>query len=693
MKIHKSLVLAALTFLSAIVFAEDDSQDNDTKADEIVVVGRSVATSSARIEVERELLIDTAAALRDIPGASVNRNGLITGIAQYRGMHGDRVAVDIDQLGVISGGPNAMDTPLSYMSPMMTEELVVSRGIARVSLAPETIGGHISTSTSRGDFGSESFGISGMLGTRFSSNGDISTSAARLTLANERHRYSAIMEFDDGNDIETPEGKITPSRLSRDRYDLSYAFIDADRHFMVYAGKLDTGSTGTPALPMDIVFIETELFGSQFGFDISPSTTINGRLSYNDVAHVMDNFSLRLAPMPGMRRLNTTNGSGSQFYLAGDMDKGDWGLLFGIDGIAAEHESVITNPTNVMFQVNNFIDVERDLLGLFAEWTRRIINGELEVGLRYNRVDTSAGDVTAMGMMGMMGTNVSLLAADFNAADRDLDWSAFDGVIKFRRTLSSRAEWSVEIGSKSRAPSYQELYLWLPLQATGGLADGRTYIGNLELQEERSNEIVLGLSMQMDRFTLSPQVFYRRVGDYIQGIPSTNMLANSVSTMMTGREPLQFGNVDVEIWGFDAAWSYELTESLLLDGIISLTRGRRTDVQDDLYRLSPFNTNVGLTYNNDAWSLKTEIVGYADQEDVSSYNDETETPGYWLVNLGFAWNPLSSLRVEARIDNLLDESYQDHVTGINRARGSDMPVGVRLFGAERTVSAGLIYSF
>jgi len=693
MKIRNSAVLTTLTFLSAIVLAEDDSQDNDNQTDEIIVVGRSVATSSARIEVERELLIDTAAALRDIPGASVNRNGLITGIAQYRGMYGDRVAVDIDQLGVISGGPNAMDTPLSYMSPMMTEELIVSRGIARVSLAPEAIGGHISTRTSRGDFGGDNFQVSGMLGARFSSNGDMSTSAARLTLANNRHRYSAVTEFDDGNDIESPEGRIRPSRLNRDRYDLSYSFSDGDRHVLVYAGKLDTGSTGTPALPMDIVFIDTELFGGQFGFDISPTATINGRLSYNDVAHVMDNFSLRQAPMPGMRRLNTTSGSGSQFYLAGDMDKGEWGLLFGIDGIAAEHESVITNPVNEMFQVNNFIDVERDVLGMFAEWTTHIMNGELEVGLRYNRVDTNAGDVTAMGMMGMMGANVSLLAADFNAANRDLNWSTFDGVIKFRRTLSGRAEWNFEIGSKSRAPSYQELYLWLPLQATGGLADGRTYIGNLELKEEHSDEVVLGVSARMDRFTLSPQIFYRRIDDYIQGIPSTNVLANAVSTMMTGREPLQFENVDAEIWGFDAAWSYELTESFLLDGIVSSARGRRTDVQDDLYRLSPVNASVGLTYNNDAWSLKTEIVGYADQEKVSSYNDETETPGYWLANLGFTWNPLSSLRVEARIDNLLDESYQDHVTGINRARNSDIPVGARLFGAERTIIAGLIYSF
>lgn len=693
MKICRSVALVALTFLPAVVVGEDDAEASGAETDEIVVVGRSIETSSARIQVERELLVDTAAVLREIPGAAVNRNGLITGIPQYRGMFGDRVAVDIDQLGVISGGPNAMDTPLSYMSPMMTEDLVVSRGIASVSLAPETIGGHISTTTSRGEFGDDNFGLAGVLGTRYSSNGDINTSVARLTLANERHRVSTVAEFDDGNDIKTPEGEIRPSGLSRDRYDLSYAYADADKHFMVYAGKLDTDDTGTPALPMDILFIDTELYGAQFSFEVSPALSIDGRYSYNDVAHEMDNFSLREAPMPGMHRLNTANGSGSQFYLAGTMDRGRSEFVFGVDGIVADHESVITNPNNTMFQVDSFIDVERNLLGAFTEWTRDIDNGEIEVGLRFKRVETDAGDVAATGMMGMMAEYVDLLATDFNAANRDLDWSSFDGVFKYRRTFSDAAEWSFEIGSKTRAPSYQELYLWLPLQATGGLADGRTYIGNLELKEERSNEVVLGISAEVGRFALSPQIFYKRVDNYIQGIPSTNMVANMVSMMMTGNVALQFANVDAEIWGVDGAWRYELTQGLLLDGIISIARGRRTDIDDDLYRLSPFNASVGLTYSKNTWSLKSEIVGYADQDKVSANNDESETSGYWLVNLGFAWNPLSSLRVEARVDNLLDETYQNHVTGINRAGGSDIPVGTRLFGAERTISAGLIYSF
>jgi iron complex outermembrane receptor protein len=693
MKTSKSLALASLTLTPAFAIASSETVDDQTAADEIVVVGRSVETGSARIEVERELLVDTAAALRDIPGATVNRNGPLTGIAQYRGMFGDRVAVDIDQLGVISGGPNAMDAPLSYMSPMMTEKLVVTRGIAGVSLAPETIGGHISTRTSRGEFSTGGASLSGMIGTRYSNNGNISTSSARLTLANERHRASVIAEFDDGDDVKTPEGTIVPTRLERDRYDLSYAW-EADRsNALVYAGKLDTGETGTPALPMDIIFVDTELYGAQVGFEATPNLAVVGRVRYNDVSHVMDNFSLREGPMAPMQRLNTTAGSGTQHYLAGTVEMPRSTLVVGIDGISATHESVISNPSNAMFRIDNFVDVKRELNGAFAEWSRDAGRGELEAGLRYNRVRTDAHDVAAVGMMGMMGEMANQLATAFNSAPRDLGWNSVNAVFKYRLPTTDSNEWSFELGSKSRAPSYQELYLWLPMQATGGLADGRTYIGNLGLDAERSKEVVVGLSSRMGRTRVAPQVFYRRIDDYIQGVPSTNMTANMLANMMTGKDALQFENVDAEIWGADVAWSYEISSRLLLDGIVSIVRGQRLDASDDLYRLSPLNGSVGLTYSGRNWSFKSEILGYARQERVSIVNDEATTPGYWLINLGFRWNPTAALRVEARVENLLDESYQNHVTGINRAAGSDIPVGERLYGAGRTASAGVVFTF
>ncbi len=105
------------------------------------------------------------------------------------------------------------------------------------------------------------------------------------------------------------------------------------------------------------------------------------------------------------------------------------------------------------------------------------------------------------------------------------------------------------------------------------------------------------------------------------------------------------------------------------------------------------NASVGVTWENDQLSVTTELVGYMKQDKVSAFNNEQATPGYGLVNAALVWHSVDSLRLEARIDNMFDKAYQDHVAGINRANGSDMPVGMRLYGAERTLSAGVIWAF
>ena len=123
--------------------SDDVGTGQEAEIEEIIVSGQQLTTQAATIAVEREIVVDAAEAFGRLPGADRNKNGRLTGIAQYRGMFGDRVSVTIDGLGVISGGPNAMDAPLSYVSPMITEELNLERGVPGVASAPEAIGGHV----------------------------------------------------------------------------------------------------------------------------------------------------------------------------------------------------------------------------------------------------------------------------------------------------------------------------------------------------------------------------------------------------------------------------------------------------------------------------------------------------------------------------------------------------------------------
>jgi len=676
-----------LLTLSSTAVVAADAEDT---IDEIIVAGHSVTSNAVEVLVDKEMIVDTATTLKDLPGADVNNNGAITGIAQYRGMYGDRVAVTIDNHAVVSGGPNSMDAPLSYVSPMITESIVVERGIASVSSAPETIGGHLTTKLARGDFGGESPSLAGFIGTRYSSNGNLSTSAGRLTLANSSHRLSLLSEIDDGNDLSSPAGLIRPSAVDRQRYDVSYSYASDDSHFVVFAGKLETTDSGTPALPMDIRLIDTDLAGAHFLYSMSSRLSIEGRLAVNDVFHLMDNFALRSISSPMAQRLNTASGKGQSFALAGDFAFEGSSLRAGIDGVLADHDSIITNPANAMFRIVNFADVERDLVSAFAEWNRDFESSSIEIGFNVKRVETNAEDVS---LAGMMSPAAAVLANAFNDADRDLRFEDFDAVAKYRHRANDKFEWLVEVGRKSRAPSYQELYLWLPMQATGGLADGRSYIGDLTLQSETSNELNIGAFVSGEKLSVSPQVFFRQVDGYIQGTPSTNAAANMVSMMMTGQPALQFSNTDAEIWGIDIAWDYRLTDRVTIDGVATYVRGKRVDEPDYLYRLAPPNGSIGLSYAADDWSFGTRIIAYAKQHKVSSFNSEQSTPAYEVVDLRFNYRPLESIRLEARVQNLFDTHYQDHLTGINRAGGSDIPVGTRIPGAERSINAGVVFSF
>jgi iron complex outermembrane receptor protein len=430
--------------------------------------------------------------------------------------------------------------------------------------------------------------------------------------------------------------------------------------------------------------LSTEIRGSALDFSV-------GKF---DVDHVMDNFGLRTPP-PGPEAFRSTHavGDGLQWRLGSRtvLENGEW--RFGLDGVSAEHTAIITNPNAAVFEIENFNAAERDIFGAYAQWNGQHEQLDFEAGIRVNRVRTDSAEVAASfpamnPMMQMMAANAAVLAGEFNTADLSRSHTNVDAVIKIGRVLGEMRSVYLELGRKTRAPAYQELYLWLPLPSTGGLADGRSYIGNVSLSSEISAEINIGSNWQWDSAWLTPQVFYKDISGYIQGVPTANTTANQVAMMMTGQPALEFANVDAKVYGADLAWGYYLSDSLVLDGAVTYVRGRRTDVADNLYRLAPLNARIALTYDSDRWSASVETVAYAEQDKVSFYNAEPRTPGYAIVNLSTRWRLGSRWSLTAHAANILDKRYQDHLDGINRVSAVDVPLGQRLYGLGRNVQLG-----
>src|SRR5690606_20637673 len=262
------LVSAAATVAVALP-SRALADDTARAVEHVVVTGARVYPIVDTVSPGAADAVDTAELLRELPGANLNANGPLSGIAQYRGLYGDRVAITLDGLPLVTGGPNSMDAPLSYASPLLLEHLRLERGIASVSSTVESLGGHIGADYDRGEHGDgRAIKPSGRVLARYADNGGLGSVAARLVGANETHKVALLAQRDRADDLDFPGGRLTPTRLERDRYDISYAYRADGLEVRINGGRLETRDTGTPSLPMDIGWIETDLVGLEVAADV-----------------------------------------------------------------------------------------------------------------------------------------------------------------------------------------------------------------------------------------------------------------------------------------------------------------------------------------------------------------------------------------------------------------------------------------
>jgi len=657
---------------------------------------------------------DSAEVLKRMPGANANGNGPITGIAQYRGMFGDRISVKLDSAPTLTGGPNAMDTPLSYAPSGLLSDLVIYRGITPVSQAQESIGGHMVAKLNRGSFTqSQEPNTSGYAVLQQNNNGQQANTDVQLVNANNQYKISLLGSYNEGDNFSAGDNKtVNGTQYQRERYDLAYGSKTSTHEFLIFAGRHNVANSGTPALAMDIINVNTDMAGLNLSSDLANNSVfseLNLAIAWANVNHGMDNHSLRKQPPMTMKyRHNQADAENLSWSLDTLLPLTAGELTLGIDSNRQSHDSLITNPTNDHFEVNNFVDSERDSLGVFAELNGNQNHWNYQVGYRHNRIELNSARVGAMGMMGSdisgmghmkmdMGMESSVcstmhdcaneLANAFNQADRTLNHNTNNLVVKLNRALDKETVLSIDLGVKQRAASYRETYLWVPLSITGGLADGRNYVGNLNLKPETSREINLGLSKNKANFSIQPQIFYRQIDNYIQGTPSTDSAVNSLSNLMAGSPALAYSNTNAEIYGLDTNWNLSINNQWSADGVVSYVRGKRTDVKDNLYRIAPTNARISVNYQAAQLPLdiSVESIIYARQKHVASYAKESQIAGYGIVNLSAKWTVNNSLQVHSGITNLFDRYYANHLNSVNRNGGSDIAVGEVIPGMGRTL--------
>ncbi len=667
-----------------------ESDESDIEV--VVVTGvKSDADLEMSISDVSNTGTDNSDLLRYFPGGNRNSNGPVTRISQYRGLFGAQNNISIDGMGYTSGGPNWMDSPISSIPQSLTRSVTLYRGLGSVSNIEEGLGGAVAISSRKSDFSdNDRWDTLGQVEAAYGSNADSWAGSVYAGVRNRSNRFDIAASIDKGDDYEFNGGTVAATEYDRKQYRLGYGhrFSSFDINLSAVINRTD--ESGTPALPMDIIYMDSEQYALGLDTQIKEGA-LSFKINTLSVDHVMNNFTLRPPPtgMNGMKMFRETLALGDSdgFKLSYGRSSGDSGFLLGADGKWEQHDADISNPANEMFYITNFNNVDRDRFGLFAEYTRAVAGWDIEAGLRYNRVNMDAGEVG--GNLALMGDNrtqqdrLDALAMAFNESDRSKKDNQWSGIFKGSRQLSANTRLNLGLGRKIRSPSYQERYLWLPMEATAGLADGYTYIGDINLKPEKSWELTAGLDWSENRFKLTPEIYYRDVNNYIQGVPSTNMIANMFATMASGRPPLQFANVDAKLYGLDLGYEFQISETWLLRGNLGYVRGKRTDLSDNLYRIAPLSSFLELTWQRESYFVSIESIAASKQNKVSAYNNETPSAGWGIANLRGGIKLNTTFDIQFGAENVFDKAYQDHLGGYNRVADSDVPLRERLYSKGR----------
>jgi len=352
---HCAMSLTGLILCSSLALAEEVTPV-------IQVQGTALESAdSVTIKTTEQDYIpaDAAEVLKSVPGANLNKNGPLTGIAQYRGMFGPRINTQLDGLNIAPAGPNWMDPPLSHIPTSQLENIAVIRGISPVSAGAESIGGTIRATTAKLSYTADgTVKPLGSISTGYESNNNAYTVGGQVGGSSGSDRFQLNGNYDNGQDMKAGNGKdIVPTQYKRRVFGADYGHrFDAGEFSLGYSNER-VDNAGSPALPMDITYVKGNTFSTGFK-SLAGSSGIQwlADLHYMDTEHKMDNYTQRSAPVmlgvagtPLMQRYALTNAKDLAYKLHAAIPLADGTLTLGTDGWMATHNADVFYPASTTF--------------------------------------------------------------------------------------------------------------------------------------------------------------------------------------------------------------------------------------------------------------------------------------------------------------------------------------------------------
>jgi len=229
--------------------------------------------------------------------------------------------------------------------------------------------------------------------------------------------------------------------------------------------------------------------------------------------------------------------------------------------------------------------------------------------------------------------------------------------------LTGRSQLVANIAHGFRAPNVFDM------GTLGERPGNRFNIPNPNLDSEHVTQIDLGIRGNTERSKTELVAYWLHYKDRI-----TSVLTGAETP--DGRDIVQSQNLaEAVIWGIEAAAVLKIQDNLVFDAIVNFAHGEEKESGDPNVpadRIPPLNGRVGLRYEPNESLMIEPFVVFADSQrrlsprDIRDVRiDPNGTSGWLTVNVRASWRVDERWRINAGLENLLDEQYRHHGSGVD----------------------------
>ena len=609
-----------------------------------------------------------------------------------RGQQQERIQVLLDGAPLYGGCPNRMDPPSSYASPALYDQITVQAPGTTLERATGPAGTiFMERQTPRLE---EGVWGKAQLGSRYSSAGDLAegwadgVAGTTEGFARAGGSWASAGDYQDGNGESVRSSYDTGSAMG------SLGWTPSDRSRVELSSGYSTTTDATYAgaamdAPLSDAFMES--LHATFRPDDSDAPFQELRLDagWNEVTHEMDNYSLRERTAPAFMRApsRSTTLSGA---IAADIQTGPMLWTVGTDTsfnkrmatrYSGTRSDAVTTSQSVLWP-----DVETDRIGFFLQDKISLTSQtSFTLGVRYDRVHASASDSGVDPDAANTFSPDALYRMTYGQGFRPTTENLYGALARIEHQLGEGLPvLHASLSRLMRSPDPTERAI-----ASNGAATDR-WVGNPLLQPETHQVFEAGALWEHHGWKGSATIWMDQVTDFIfrdRARGQDGILVNNLSTV--------YRNTDARLWGSSAqlekSWTKEWSSSIAY----TFTEGERSEGGSALPQIPPLDLRLHTAYSPAPWSFASSlrICDRQDRVDSDPRNgsglDVGRTAGFLKWDIQAAWQINRHLRWSAGIDNLLSETYAEH---LNRANAFD-PTSTQINEPGRTFWTSLTARF